>query len=126
MKTQMSAHYGHRGETPYGQRERRTSIYRSWEAMKRRCASLKFHGWRHYIGKGIGYQPEWEQFGAFFWDMRESHFDGAELHRQNPALWYSKGNCVWVTKRQHVLLHCDVKELRRRGSRGASKRWTSR
>src|ERR1019366_2353707 len=60
-----------------------TPTYQSWKAMKARCnnSHIKSHG-----GRGIRYDPRWEEFPAFLKDMRE-----------RPEGMTSTGSTSWAT-----------------------------
>jgi hypothetical protein len=61
--------------------------------MKSRCnnSKIKSHG-----GRGIRYDPRWEDFQAFLTDMGDRP-KGKTLDRINVFGNYSKANCRWAT-----------------------------
>jgi hypothetical protein len=64
--------------------------------MKTRCNNENIPQYHDYGGRGIGYDPSWENFEGFYDDMSNSYFEGAELDRIDVNLNYSKENCRWV------------------------------
>ena len=99
-------------------RTERTGLYRSWEAMKRRCRCRFHHAARWYADRGISYAPRWGSFRNFRADMESSWFPRAELHRRNVDRSYYKGNCIWLSKSDHLKQHQAIASIRRRGSKG--------
>lgn len=92
---------------------RHTPTYESWKAMKGRCkdTKVKSHG-----GRGITYDPRWEDFTQFLQDMGERP-SGTTLDRLDVRYNYKKDNCQWGTdadqarnKRKVELLYYDTSE----------------
>lgn len=73
------------------------SCYTSWEAMKSRCCNENGKFYEYYGGRGITYDPRWEEFENFYTDMGERP-DAHVLDRANPDLGYTKENCRWVNR----------------------------
>lgn len=88
-----------------------SKTYNSWIAMKARCTDAKREGARHYIGRGISYDPRWASFENFLADMGERP-EGRTLDRINNELGYSKENCRWATPYEQT--HNRRKYTRRR------------
>lgn len=63
--------------------------------MKNRCKGKSTCSPELYVGKGIGYPPEWERFENFLEDMGEQPL-GFSLDRIDNSKGYSKENCRWV------------------------------
>jgi hypothetical protein len=78
-----------------------TPTYRSWESMKRRCNNPKSNRYHVYGGRGITYDPRWEDFCAFLLDMGERP-EGRTLERNNCNLPYDKDNCCWATAEEQA------------------------
>ncbi len=62
-----------------------------------------------YEEKGIGIDPLWIDFVEFFKAMSKGWFNGAALHRIDPWGAYSKGNCEWLNKSDHMKAHNQLK-----------------
>lgn len=78
-----------------------TSTYKSWKNMKTRCNLSGRHGAANYNGKGIRYDPRWEEFEAFLTDMGERP-PGMTLDRKDNSKGYYADNCRWATSRQQA------------------------
>lgn len=74
-----------------------SDIYMRWASMKYRCKDLNDPV---YGGKGITYDPSWEDFEQFYADMHEGFSPELEIDRIDVTKGYSKENCRWVT-------HCE-------------------
>jgi hypothetical protein len=73
-------------------------IYRSWEAMKRRCNRESDKSFKNYGGRGITYCSGWESFDGFLLDMGTSWFEGVQIERINVNGNYEPGNCKWASR----------------------------
>lgn len=67
--------------------------------MKSRCTNVKLPDYKNWGGRGIGYDPKWEQFDGFVEDMFDSYSEGLTLDRKDNDIGYSKENCAWVDRR---------------------------
>lgn len=74
-----------------------TPTYKSWAEMKARCNNSNRKDWQNYGGRGITYDPRWEDYSAFRADMG-SRPEGLSLDRINNSGHYTKTNCRWATK----------------------------
>jgi hypothetical protein len=74
-----------------------TPAYRSWKAMKARCANQKQPGYKNYGDRGIGICSRWAEFDNFYADMGPCPA-GMSLDRKDNSLGYSPENCVWATR----------------------------
>lgn len=96
----------YRAETPTNLRhghkrgDFESKTYRAWVNVKRRCNGKTLASWSDYGGRGITYDPRWENFEAFLEDMGEAP-PGTSMDRINNDLGYSKENCRWVDWRQN-------------------------
>jgi hypothetical protein len=71
--------------------------YNSWMAMKARCRQGGRKGAKYYIGRGISYDPRWEDFATFLADMGERPAECNSLDRRDNDQGYFKENCRWST-----------------------------
>lgn len=74
-----------------------TPTYFSWRMMKYRCVNPKCKDYHRYGGRGITYDPRWEEFEAFLEDMGESPGKGYSLDKIDNDGNYCKDNCQWLT-----------------------------
>jgi hypothetical protein len=83
--------HGHTDKDGY-----RSPTYRSWSAMRRRCADTGRDNATHYALAGIACCDEWADFESFVVDMGERP-EGTTLDRIDTTKGYSKANCRWAT-----------------------------
>jgi len=84
--------HGHSGAK--GRKKSRT--YNIWAEMKRRCIDSTRDNYYLYGGRGISYDPRWEDFTAFLSDMGEAP-DEHSIDRADVNGNYNKDNCRWAT-----------------------------
>ena len=76
----------------------KTPIYNVWCHMISRCHNPNNRNYRNYGYRDITVCGKWKNsFIAFYKDMRDIPFEGAELERINNDKGYYKGNCKWAT-----------------------------
>lgn len=80
----------------------RTSLYTSWQAMKKRCSCETDSKYEYYGGRGITVCEEWLDFEVFLADMGTRE-PGYSLDRIDNSKGYSKENCRWATKTEQIL-----------------------
>lgn len=73
-----------------------SKTYKAWTAMKQRCTNANTRYWHRYGGRGISYDPRWEDFSSFLADMGERP-PNTSLDRINNDGNYTKSNCRWAT-----------------------------
>lgn len=89
---------------------RKTRFYSIWRNMKNRCRYPNTRNYHNYGGRGITYDPRWEQFENFYADMHEEYSDKLSLERRDVNGNYNKENCVWVEPiMQYRNKRCNVK-----------------
>lgn len=70
--------------------------------MKNRCDNPTYWAYKHYGGRGISYDPRWNDFGEFLSDMGERPGKQYSLDRIDNDADYTKDNCRWVTQKEQV------------------------
>jgi hypothetical protein len=89
--------------------------YKSWGAMKQRCTNPNHESYDRYGGRGITFDPSWEDFSVFFKDMGEKPTPEHQLERVDNEKNYSKENCIWATRKE---------QTRNRGGNRATRLYT--
>ncbi len=78
----------------------RTSIYRIYRGMLRRCYDVDNPAYHNYGGRGIDVCGRWlESFSNFYSDMGDKP-ENMSLDRINNNKGYSLENCKWSTQKQ--------------------------
>lgn len=72
-------------------------LYAAWTNMKQRCNNPKTRYFKDYGGRGISYDPCWEDFAIFATEMGPHPGDGWTLDRKKNQENYRRGNCRWAT-----------------------------
>lgn len=82
----------------------RTSIYHTWESIRKRCGSKKHKNFKDYGGRGISVCSEWiDDFQSFYdYVSQLPHFGepGRELDRIDNDKNYEPGNVRWSTRKE--------------------------
>ena len=76
-------------------------IYLRWKSMKQRCNNPSVVNFDIYGGRGITYDPRWEDFRNFYEDMNDGFREHLELDRIDVNGNYCKENCRWVTHNEN-------------------------
>lgn len=76
----------------------KTPLYRVWNAMKQRCATVGSQFYARYGGRGITVCQEWiDSFEEFHgWAMANGYTKGLQIDRENNDGNYEPNNCRWV------------------------------
>lgn len=74
-----------------------SATYRAWHTMRQRCRLTSNRNYPNYGGRGITYDPRWDDFENFLADMGEVP-PNLELDRENNDGDYCKSNCRWATR----------------------------
>ena len=77
-----------------------TPMYTVWKGMRQRCNDPSLANYADYGGRGISYDPKWEDFAEFHRDMRKGYSPGLSLERKNNGKGYSKENCKWASRKE--------------------------
>lgn len=76
--------------------------YGSWCAMKNRCDNQTHESYSRYGGRGITYDPRWDDFQNFIDDMGLKPDPKMELDRIYNEKHYCKENCRWTTRKEQT------------------------
>jgi len=74
----------------------RTSTYKTWESMLKRCRNKNDRAYKRYGALGITVRKEWEEFEKFYADMGDRPA-GKTIDRIEGTKGYYKDNCRWAT-----------------------------
>lgn len=89
--------------------ENGTLLHKMWSKMRQRCNNKNREGYKNYGGRGITYDPRWEDFLEFKKDMHTKckfalKFYRKEISKKNPLSLerkdvngnYCKENCIFI------------------------------
>lgn len=86
-------------------------FYKMWQGVKYRCNNENGEGYKNYGGRGITYDPKWENFLGFKEDMYLEYlqcklkYKGKiiSIERKNVNGNYCKENCTFILKNKQSL-----------------------
>ena len=99
----------------HGGNKNKMPEYGSWCAMKNRCNNPRHESYGRYGGRGITYDPAWNDFAIFLNDVGLKPDSKMELERINNDKGYCKKNCRWATHKE---------QTRNRGGKRATRLYT--
>ncbi len=105
----------------------RSSEYRVWHDMKRRCYDTKRRDYKYYGGRSIAVCERWRSsFVNFFADMGPKPFPGATIERIDNDGNYEKSNCKWATQEEQKKNTRKVRKLTYNGETLSIGDWASK
>lgn len=96
--------------------KRRMPEYISWFNMKERCRNPNNKSYSNYGGRGITYDPSWEDFSVFLSDLGRRPSPKHSLDRVDVNGNYEPGNVRWATtteqsynrRNSRTVTHCGI------------------
>lgn len=74
-----------------------SKVYLAWRAMKKRCNNQSSPQYKNYGGRGIDYDPRWEDFEVFLSEVGEPSTPELTIDRIDNSKGYWPGNVRWTT-----------------------------
>jgi hypothetical protein len=83
-----------------------TKFYKTWQGLKDRCNNENNQGYKNYGGRGITYDPRWNEFENFYIDMYFKYlYTIRQLKIKQPSIEridvngnYCFDNCCFIEK----------------------------
>jgi hypothetical protein len=91
-------------------------------AMRQRCNNPNCAVYSYYGGRGITICKRWNAYANFLADMGERP-DNCTLERKRNSRGYSKGNCVWASRRAQQNNTRGNRRVRAFGERKTASQW---
>lgn len=81
-----------------------SKFYKVWQGIRQRCGNKKDAAYKYYGGRGITYDPRWEEFDGFRRDMyfkylyalKQLKMRKPSIERKNVNGNYCNDNCTWI------------------------------
>lgn len=80
----------------------RSPMYKTWEAMLRRCHDPKNRAYKHYGARGIKVTERWHDFNVFYAEVGDKPSQNHSLDRIDNNGGYGPGNVRWATPAQQA------------------------
>lgn len=101
---------------------KKSSLYNSWQGMKKRCLNPNNPKYKRYGGRGINVCEEWLSFKPFLeWALSHGFKEGYSIDRINNDGDYCPENCRWISvsensrrKRTTKITEIQAEEIRKR------------
>lgn len=74
-----------------------TPEYNSWVKLRSRCQNPRDAKYDLYGGRGIAFDPAWDDFATFFADMGEKPHPDWSIDRIDVDKGYGADNCRWAS-----------------------------
>ena len=76
----------------------KTSEYKIWKDIRKRCLNPNSHAFHNYGGRGITICKKWDKFENFLKDMGKRPSTAYTVERVNNERGYSPSNCRWILR----------------------------
>lgn len=103
----------------------KTRLYRTWNAIKRRCNEKRYRAYMQYGGRGIKICDEWLQdFMNFYnWAMANGYREDLTIDRINVNGNYEPNNCRWITIQEQANNRRTNIQIQYKGQKKTLKEW---